>query len=209
MIGIVPSANMRRSLEESLVAYEAQLPGSPGQTYLSERGITKQTQVFFRLGYVEEPLLGDESYQGRIVIPYMTLAGVVSIRYRATGDGEYKYLTRPGDIPRPFNVSALHQDTDTVYITEGEMDAIVASMIGLAAVGFPGNQMWKPAFARLFRFRRVVVLADGDQQGKDFASKVAASIDGCRIVSMPAQEDVNSILSSDGPEGLREIIGIG
>lgn len=131
------------------------------------------------------------------------------MRFRAVGSADSsKYLSRPGDSGRPFNVLALRSSTETIYITEGEFDCIVASSVGLPAVGFPGADTWTSVFARLFRFRRVVVLADGDGAGMKFASKIAHHIEGAKIVSMPSEEDVNSVLLSRGPEGLREVIGI-
>lgn len=153
-------------------------------------------------------MVGDEDYKERISIPYLTPGGVVSMRYRVIGDASPKYLGRHGESPRPYNVGALESNSPTIYLTEGELDAIMATSIGLPAVGIPGTDTWKNMFARLFRFRRVVVLADGDEPGKKFAEKVALHIDGCKIISMPPKDDVNSTLQRLGPEGLRDLIGI-
>lgn len=211
MTGVVPSPNMRKSLEESSKLYATQLLDSPGESYLLGRGITKSLQDSFRLGYVEEPLPGDELFKGRISIPYLTAAGVVSIRFRSTVSHEFKYLGRPGDRTRPFNVGVLSDPHQTIYITEGEMDAIIATAVGLPAVGLPGVMSWKSrgkVYARLFRFRRVVVLADGDEPGRKFAELVASALDGCRIIGMPDGEDVNSMFQQLGHQGLREYVGI-
>lgn len=182
--------------------------GSPAETYLMDRAITKEAIDRFRLGYVGSPIIGDEQYHGRIHIPYLTPTGVVSSRFRAADPGVHpKYLSVHGDTGRPFNVGALRSVAPTIYVTEGELDAIAADVSGLLAVGFPGAQSWDKLYSRMFRFRRVVILRDDDDAGEKFASKVASDLNGAKVITMTGG-DVNSVLTERGVEGLRKMVGL-
>lgn len=210
MTGIVPSQSMRGLLETAVSHYASQLPGSHAEEYLLSRGITKEAQASFRLGVVGEALIGDERYSGRVAIPYLTAAGVVSIRFRHVGmaGGEApKYLTRPGDISRLYNVPSLRGDQTPIYVTEGELDCVSGWIAGLPCIGVPGATQWSPTFARVLRFREVIVLADGDDAGRKFADTVVSSVDISKMKQMPKEMDVNDYLNRYGVEGLRKYVG--
>lgn len=193
------SPERRALLERSASRYEehVDLAGS----YLAARGLARATALSFRLGVVDEPLPGDEAARGRLAIPYLTRAGVVSIRYRCLGrhdgdcDGHAKYWGYPGVESRLFNVGALFGDGDLVCITEGELDALVLSQCGLPAVGVPGVSNWKPHYSRIFEdFSRVFVYADGDDAGRKFGEKVASAVQNVTVIAMPDGMDVNDVL---------------
>jgi len=204
LISLVPPHSTKNLLERATEVYRSQLPGSPGEFHLSGRGITIETMQKFRLGYVADPLLGDEYYIGRISIPYLTASGVVSVRYRTAAEAKPKYLSSPGDVGRPFNVLALGSN-NKVYVTEGEMDAITLDQMGLTAIGIPGATQWQRVYGRILRFRTVVVLADGDQAGRDFADAISRDI-RVKVIHMPDGEDVNSVYCSMGEEKFLEWI---
>ena len=104
----------------------------------------------FRLGYVANPEPGHEPYVGKLTIPYITPTGVIDIRFRSiTPDTGPKYLTRPGATSHIFNVNALTSDSDVLVICEGEIDTMIATQVGFAAVGLPGANNWKPFYARV------------------------------------------------------------
>lgn len=208
---IVPSKSTKNVLREAATLYHSQLPGSAGEEYLlSERRATREALDYFQLGFVESPMKGDEEYVGRISIPYLTPGGTVSIRYRACGSNQNgpKYLSRAGDSGRPYNVLALRNDLPRVYITEGEIDAVTCWMAGLPAVAIPGTQGWRSAYSRLFRWRQVTVLADGDDPGRKFAQEIRNHLENCTILGMPDGEDVNSVVVLKGVDGLREMVGV-
>lgn len=172
------------------------------------RGITTGVADSFRLGYVDEPLPGDEDYRHRLVIPYVTPTGVVQLRFRALYEAETKYLSEYGATARPYNTTVLAGSAQHIYITEGEIDAIIATMCDLPAVGFDGATKWKPSYWRLFRYRRVTVLADGDKSGLDFAKSVVSTMSECKIIKMPPGDDVNSFFCREGREALRKKVGL-
>lgn len=183
---------------------------------MASRGLTapsiKDTVDGFRLGYVAEPSAGHEAYRGFLAIPYLRWSHehgwiVVSIRFRCIQDhdhrGHGKYMSTPGDQPWLFNTLALMRDTEDAAITEGEIDAITAQACGVAAVGVPGAQMWQPYMRELFLgYRRVFVFADGDDAGTTFANTVARTLPNSRVIPMPPDEDVNSLVISRGKQDL-------
>lgn len=221
---LVQPNSIRRLLERATAQYEASLEGSPANLYLSNRSLTKEVQKSFRLGFVESPLPGHEAYTGRLAIPYLTRSGVVDIRFRSIPpDGDparavlgMKYLSMPGATSRPFNTLALARQESFVVICEGEIDTMTAHMAGIPAVGFPGAKTWdKHVYWRMFRYRRVAILADNDDKGagESFARKVAESIPGSVIISMPEDHDVNSFVSAfgthaEGVAALRKKVGL-
>ena len=210
------SQSQKDYLREATSRYHSALPDSPASDYLQTRGLgweSIQPAVNrFRIGYVGDPLPGHEQYKGYMAIPYLRWSAdkewsVVSIRFRRVDDGKPKYLTLPGDRPRLFNTMALIKDTASIAITEGELDAITATVCGIPAVGVPGAQNWQPHFREPFLgYRNVYVLADGDDAGMAFATQVASSLPNGKIIPMPQGEDVNSLVVLKGKEALMERI---
>lgn len=203
------SKGLRASLEHWTATYEQQIDGA--SEYLAARGITREVAVTRRLGYVGEPVVGHESYTGRLALPYLTPSGVVDVRFRRIADDDSpKYMSRPGAEINMYGVLAFQTNSDIIAVCEGEFDALVMDeLVGVPAIGIPGAQAWRPYYWRAFEdFSKVYIFADGDQPGMDFAKKVATSVEQATIVAMPEGEDVNSMYLSEGPEGLLKRAGI-
>lgn len=112
-----------------------------------------------------------------------------------------------GDRPRMFHTLPLQQDLPFVAITEGEIDAITANLVGIPAVGIPGATSWQPHFREPFLgYRTVYILADGDAPGMKFAEAIAKTLPNSKIIPMPEKQDVNSVYLSDGPQFLKDKI---
>lgn len=202
----MPSRSTKITLEKATQEYQSQLTGSPGASHLLVRGITNETIERFRLGYVEVPLLGDERFVGRISIPYLTVSGVVQLRYRTTLEGwKPKYDQYKGEGTRPFNVSTIGSQ-ETIYIVEGEIDAITLDQAGYSAIGIPGATNWSKVYRRILRHHSCVVLADGDKAGREFADRVSQDV-RCKTIVFPDDEDVNSLYAKH-PDYLMELITI-
>lgn len=199
--------------------YHQQLPGSPAAEYLATRGLmapSRQEQVDrFKLGYVGDPRPGHSAYAGMLCIPYIRYSlewgwTVVSLRFRKLvwdnrSDDSSKYLTMAGDRPRMFNTFALLRDTETIAITEGEIDAVTAEMCGVPTVGIPGATSWQKHFREPFLgYRSVFILADGDEPGAKFAHGIAKSLPNAKVIPSPDGEDVNSLVVKHGPAALLE-----
>jgi len=206
----LPGASVRNALAQAAQAYGDALEGSPAEEYLAARGIGLSTARMYRLGYVREPMPGDEEYTGRLVIAYDTPGGVVDLRFRTLGPDGPKYLSRVGSHIRMYNVNALRKPTSVLAVCEGELDAVVMDgLVGVPAVGIPGSQGWQKHFSLLLSdYHKVIVMADGDAAGRDFAKKVTGSLGNAVAVSMPEGSDVNDVYLIEGYVGLHRRAGL-
>jgi len=213
---IVPSNDTKKLLGELTREYEASLPYSPGEKYLLERGITKEAQSYFHLGFVANPRPEERMYRGRLSIPYIVGSSVVGIKYR-TLEGEpdgFKYISSTGFAARRiFNPNILRKLHTKIYVCEGEIDAITLAQLGVPAIAIPGAENWNPVAARALRNRRVVVLADGDgkpgkgaQAGRKLADQILTAVDDAGMIVMEGT-DVNEYFNTHGAEKLLEYIG--
>lgn len=185
------SEAQRKALAETVERAERQV--APAVPYIMSRGITKETAQRFRLGYEEQG-----EYAGRLAIPYLAADGsVVDVRFRAIdADTSPKYMSRHGSKAHLFNVSALLSDGDTIHVTEGEIDCMTLTQLGVPAVGIPGATQWQKHWSRLFTdYDRVIVLCDGDQAGTDFGRKMMEKIHAATVVHLPDGQDVNSLFT--------------
>lgn len=202
----------RELLENAVSRYKKQLPGSAGEAYLAERGLAQFKDLDkFCFGFVEDPLPGHERFQGKLAIPYLRRHPrhgwtCVSLRYRSLNGDKPKYLTEHGDTPRVFNTVALQEPVTEVGITEGELDAATATLCGLPTVGVPGATVWKDHWAEMFRgYKTVWIITDGDDPGEKMGKKLQRLLPNSRVIPLPDGEDTNSILTSLGPDAVREL----
>lgn len=197
-------------------AYHKALPGSAAEHYLmTERGLSRDSLAFSRLGFVENPVSGHEKYTGCLSIPYLTKAGVVGIRFRRLGDGTGpKYMSEIGAESRLYNPAGFFRHERFICLCEGEIDTLTAWQCGLPAVGVPGAQSWKAFMGRAFDgFEAVYILADKDDKGagEQFAEKAASNIRAARIVPMEhagVGMDVNTFVNELGAQALIEKLGV-
>jgi DNA primase len=202
------SKSQRELLAKATENYEGNL--SEVLPYLANRGITEETARMFRLGFVANPEAGHEPYIGKLAIPYLTPAGVIDIRFRSlNNDGGPKYMSRPGASTHIFNVDALNSDSDFLVICEGEIDTIIATQVGFAAVGLPGANNWKPFYSRVLAdWEKIMLFCDGDNAGREMAKNISRELDNVFPVFMPDNCDVNDVYLSEGAEGLRKRVGV-
>lgn len=213
------SAMQKSFLEEATKKYKSALPGSPAEEYLESRGLTNPAIADevgkFCLGYVDDPLPGHEMFRGMLALPYIRQApggrwSVVSMRFRCIKKGcdhpnHGKYMSSPGDPPRIYNTMAIIKSEDRIAICEGEIDTITANACGIPAVGIPGVESWKPHFREPFLgYEIVYILADGDEPGMKFASKVAKTLPNVKILPSRPGEDVNSEVLKHGKKAFLE-----
>lgn len=199
--------SQKNSLESAVNHYQTYL--HLAEDYLQSRGLSLQDGATHRLGVVEEPLPGHETYRGRLVIPYLTKTGVVDIRFRAIHESDVKYLGLPGAKTHLYNVLATFSAGDFIGVCEGEIDTVTLNKCGIPAVGVPGVNNWKKHYTRILQdFETVYVFADGDQPGIDFAKNLARELATVIVIQMPDGEDVNSVYCKGGPNAIRQRIGL-
>lgn len=184
---------------------------SEAADYLKGRGVTGEMAQQALLGVCRDPLPGHDQYEGRIVIPYLTPAGVVDLRFRCIDGSGPKYLSLPGHKPRLYNTVALASDPPVVGITEGEFDALVATyLVGVPSVAVPGAQAWTSRrHSRVFRgYERVLVFADGDDPGRQLANQIARDVPQAVVVDLGNGLDVTDAYLADGVDRIRAKAGL-
>lgn len=205
----------KQSLLKATAKYELNL--DLAASYLSSRGFSKETAVAARLGVVVDPEPGHDQMVGRLAIPYLTRAGVVDMKFRCIKhedckqEGCVKYLAIPGlEGSRLYNVNAFFEPSDYIGIAEGEFDTdILHYEVGIPAVGCPGVRRWEPHFSRCFSgYSSVLVFADGDIEGREFAKRVASELYQATVIHMPETLDVNKVFLEEGKEGLLRRAGL-
>ncbi|MCP2200031.1 hypothetical protein LX90_003721 [Lentzea flava] len=215
------SAAQKKFLGEATSRYHASLPGSPAAEHLESRGLlapsVRDLVDKYRLGFVDDPLPGHEQYQGMLAIPYLRWAprigwSVATMRFRCLlancdhgGHRGGKYASMPEHPPRIYNTLALLDDTDDIGVTEGEFDAITASVSGIPTIGIPGADAWRKHFREpLLGYRHVYVFTDGDRAGNAFGELLIKELPNALIVPMPTGEDVSSLVLKHGKHALLE-----
>lgn len=210
----LPSPSLKKFFAEAADSYQQQLQADTSvHRYLASRGIGPEGAATFRLGVVREPLVGHESYTGRLAIPYITNpGGIVNFSFRCIRDHNckdadcIKYLAPPID-RTIFNVAALDTEGDAIHITEGELDAVTLTLAGYPAVGVPGVDNWQDWFDLVVAdFEEKYAWTDGDEAGRKMAKFLEKRIQA-RRVPVPRGEDVNAIYLRAGAEGLRALAG--
>jgi DNA primase len=211
----LPVKKRREFLDKATKAYASSM--DLVTPYLESRGITETTAAAWSLGYVHrgQALPGHEEYEDRLAIPYLTPAGTLTMKFRCVADHDcksvkcVKYLGEPGELPRLFGVWNFRHDTPTLYLCEGELDAVVATQAGLRAIGIPGATQWRPYWALLFEgYDEVILLRDGDSAGREMAANLQGYLPNLRSVKMPEGEDVTSYVVKHGEEALRERVKV-
>lgn len=210
MLGML-DAKQRASLDSMTDYYHQQVDAAAGYLTGPRRGFGRDVADVYRLGAVADPLPGHEQYVGRLVIPYLTQAGTVDLRFRATDDvTQPKYMSRPGAEPHLYNVGALWRDSAVIAVCEGEFDAMVMEhYVGIPAVGVPGAAMWRDRWSRLLAdYDRVFVMCDGDEAGRAFGTRLIKQIDSSVMVTLPSEHDVNSLWLRGGKDAVLNAMGL-
>lgn len=185
--------------------------------YLEGRGISEDTARAFSLGTVVDPHPGHEMFEGWLSIPYVSALGIYQcVKFRRLDDGKPKYGQPIGQKLHIYNVADCLADKQYIAICEGELDAVVMSAeVGIPAVGIPGVAAWKPYYSKLFLgFDTVFVIGDNDDKedgtnpGAEFSRRVAGEVLNSQIVQLPSGMDINEYYLANGPQSVRELLGV-
>ncbi len=160
------------SLPESQIdqLHDALVTCSEGLDRLAHRGITLETINWFKLG----------REQDRFCIPIRNESGeAVNIKkhlWRKPKDKEPKtYGLKNRNQPRLFGIDRLGDASpnETVYLCEGEFDAIRLAQEGyLALCSTGGAETWPNPSHELFHGHGVVIVYDSDSAGRKGAAKL-------------------------------------
>jgi hypothetical protein len=146
-------------------------------TFLTEkRGLSVEVIDKYKLGYN-----GD-----RITIPAYLGDRLVNIKYYKSG-AQLKFYSHFEDLQdnkkitygdaRLYPFEQIHNST--IYLFEGEMDALLAISLGLPAItNSNGAGTWMPEWTHYLRGKVVNICYDNDKPGQDGAAKVACALVG-------------------------------
>lgn len=160
-------------------------------------------------------------FRERVTFPIQDVRGrIVGFGGRALGDGEPKYLNSPetpvfrkreGFYGFPSALEPIRR-ADRVVVVEGYFDQIALDRAGLPeAVATCGTALSEEHARNLRRrTRNVVLLFDGDEAGRRAALRGLELLlpHGLRVraAALPAGEDPDSLLASQGAESLRALV---
>jgi len=202
---------VRESLERATATFQASLAESPAAEYVQGRGLGPAIGAH-RLGYVDQEIPGYERFVGRLAIPNICASGVVvGIKFRdITGLDKVKYDQPAGQAARLFNLNALNTAGESIALTEGELDTVALSTLGIPSVGIPGASSWKRHHWRLFEgFQKVFFFGDQDDAGRALLKALmATSLPILPCIPPGGANDVNeALIAGRGPQLLRLFTG--
>jgi DNA primase len=217
-----------QNLAQCLATFQAALPGSRGEAYLRQRGISLVLAQQFGVGYAAPgtwPHPARDWKGGRLVVPHTTPDGrLVNLYGRAVGTAAQvpkakRHDHLPGD-KGYFNAAALPDGEGPLFVCEGAFDALALLAAGVPrVVAIFGVHGWRWAWVR--EVRALVFALDADaagQQWRDLARH--AALRGKRVAVLPPEayggyKDANAAwmagalrigawpaAASDGAEGL-------
>lgn len=166
----VPSEKIVQRYHEYLLESAEEL-----EAFIDKRGLTIETIKQFQLGL--------DFQTKRIVIPIRDAAGrIVNLRkYSMSSDDSTQKMinqTGLGSPPRLFPISELDNKEATVFVVEGELDALRLIQEGVLAVsGTGGAKKWVPEWTDALEGREVVILYDNDADGRMGAAKAAKALE--------------------------------
>lgn len=200
--GTSPAMRRRVLLEAAEYAADALLENVAVLSYLTGRGLSVETILDNKIGYVPPGRIfsrslptqhtvadlrsaglittqGNEYFSGHITIPFLSHGDVVQLRGKIQNG---KYFTPEGDQTRLYNADAL-RDADWVIITEGEFDCLILQQVlrtsedprlrATAVVGLSGAGSWPAGFTDYFTdAKRVFIALDPDDVGTKAAQKM-------------------------------------
>ena len=112
--------------------------------------------------------------------------------------------------PILFGWQTVPDHARSVWITEGELDAVAARELGFAALSLPSgvsNMNWiEHEFDNLARFEDIAIATDHDEPGESCAQKLLKRLgDKAFRVQFPAK-DINDLLKAKGYDAARQIL---
>lgn len=173
--------------------------------YLKDRGITPETARLFGVGFFP----GKGSMHGRVVIPIHNERGeLVAYAGRAIDGSEPKYKL-PTGFHKSSEVYNLHRvgESDSVVVVEGFFDTMKTAQSGFPVVALMGCSLSERQKHLLVqRFKRVVLMFDGDEAGRKATDDCLVSF-GRRIwvtaERLPDGQQPDQLSS----ENLRKLVG--
>ncbi|MFC0622795.1 hypothetical protein [Kribbella deserti] len=208
------TTSQQHHLNQAVERYQAALTPQALSYLTEQRGLTEETIRTARLGVVATPDPLHARFTGWLAIPYLDRHGQpLTIRFRCLDDRKHsckkldhgKYMSLPEDPTRLYGIGAIHTAGDEIHLTEGEIDRLTLTQIGLPAIGGPGADSWTSHHRRMLAgFSRIWVWADPDPAGARFLRTVTKFLHNA--VPVPLRHDVNATYVAAGADALLALI---
>lgn len=188
-----------------LLGYVFGFEGSPAESYVLERGISKETAERFQLGWDLQQLSAGGAAD-LLVIPTSNNSFVYR-RLDADCDSASRYRNSPGQT-HFFNETALTNASSPIFITEGAMDALSIIECGGEAVSLNSTANANRMLRMLEQQKpsqKLIIAMDADEAGKRAEKELAEglsklSIPYCIVSDWNGCKDANELLVKSRPD---------
>lgn len=192
--------------------------------WLQKRGLSEQTAESLGLYSCSFWINSEGAHVPCVAFPYTIDGQEAGAKIRSI-EGKGFSCTAP--LRSFYNIDSI-KEGDTVYIVEGEMDALTLKEIGIdTALSVPNGAVAKvkdytpdpdedvtfsflwEARDKILKADKIVIATDNDKNGKAMAEELARRIgkDRCWRIDYPdGYKDCNEILIGEGPEALLELV---
>ncbi len=152
--------------------------GEREREYWRKQGIPPSVLYTLRVGWTGK----------RYAWPWFYRGILTAVKLRRDDDVtpnlEPKYISVKGSrFTAPYNIDAvLSGAPETVLIAEDEKTVMAAMRHHLVAISFPANA-WKKDWCNLLSdVKRIIIVADNDERGRESAAKINSMIRRARVV---------------------------
>jgi twinkle protein len=176
-------------------------------TYLEGRGLTRDTINKFQVEKALSYFPTIDQTKAAITFKYLSEDGksILGAKYRSV-DKDFVQEKESAQIL--FGMHACNPEDKTLYITEGEIDAMTLSQFGVNAVSVPGSGTdrmdWiKNCESFLDKYDEYVIAVDSDEVGRKLKHAIGERLgkSKCAIVEWPEGiKDANQCLTDLGGE---------
>lgn len=179
------------------------IKGSPGEAYLSGRGIPVDLAVDTRCKYSQN-WYGDPA----VVFPFLGVAGeLVSAQGRFIGNRKPKTLDA-GNKDHGVFITPGALDGEWLVVTEAPIDALTLALAGLPTVALGGLNCpeW---LSKIAANKTLLIATDADESGEEKTAKLKTEIGaycGKCYRLRPSRKDWNEVLTKDGLEVLIDLL---
>jgi DNA primase len=205
-----PSANWQEDAKKIVDGAESVLWSPESERalqYLKKRGLTEETILRARLGYIpgrpwEWLRLGNFTVPCGISIPWFVGQELWAVKVRRAA-GLPKYTQIAGGSAQGLYNAANLEGYETVLFVEGEFDALLAEqecagLVGVATLGSAAgtlNSHWLPL---LLHCKTILVAYDADEAGMKGAARLQALTKRARVIQVPWGKDITEFVLKGG-----------
>ncbi len=181
--------------------------------WFAKRGISEATVAHWKIGESKEYFPQIEKRRNAVNFNYYRKGELINVKFR---DAE-KNFKMVKDAELIFYGLDNIKEMDTIYITEGEMDALSLHEAGIYSVcSVPngaslGNQRLDyldNCYSYFEKKECIVLCTDNDQAGLQLRNELARRFGQhrCKYIEFGEFKDANEILVNKGPTELREVL---